>query len=220
MNWNDGAMISEANKWRNQVLRRMLKRDNDFKGRTIRAKWGMRETAALKSSLKNKVEETGGRRLTGAEWVEVQEEHNERFSGTKVFKGERLLGGQTAKTEETIERRTVVAIKALFDRNADLAAFMKDLFGETADNDDNDAAGAAGDVAVEGGEMAEEGFSGDEMEDEDDDKDEDEDEAPSKKRKRGHGGAIDPKLEEHSDDEDEGRRPASNPVGGVLVSAF
>jgi hypothetical protein len=216
MDWHDAKMISEANKWRNQVLRRMLKRDGTFKGRTIRAKWGMRETLSLKSAIKNKVEAVGGRRLTGAEWTEVQDGHNERFAGTKISRGERLLGGQPAKTDETIEKRTVIAIKALFDRNADLKAFMNDLVGETAENDDN--AGAVGEAAAKGEEAGEEVLSGDDIEDEDET--EDEDEPPTKKRKLNIGGVIDPKLEEPSDDEDEGQRPASNPVGGVLVSAF
>lgn len=209
MDWDDPVMVGNANKWRNQVMRRVFKRDHTFKSRTIRAKWGVRETGTLKSEVENKVKAVGGRRLTGAEWKVLADEHNARFAGTKVLKGERLLGGQVAKVEEVIDKRTIVAIKALFGRNADLKQFLSDLVGENV-VESGDEAGIGGGVDAKG---VDEGAD-------DEDETEEDEASPTKKRKVDHGGVIDPRLEDPSDDEDDGQRPASNPVGGALVSAF
>ena len=130
-NWNDAHWISEANRWRNQVLRRMMKHDPTFFARGIRPKWGMRETNSLKAEIKEKVREVGNRRLTGKEWEEVTEAHNKIFAETTLRAGERLIGGDTSKSAQVISKRTPIAIKALFERNNALKTFYRELVVET-----------------------------------------------------------------------------------------
>jgi hypothetical protein len=175
----------------------------------------MRETASLKYVVKAKVEAAGNRRLTNGEWEEVVQEHNKKCGGTKVQEGERLLGGELAKTTQGIEKRTMTAIRALFERNDDLKTWLKGLVGDPESGED--AAGGLQDIKMKDDKMA--ALSDDEMDAERATDKEAEDEPPMKKRKLDrNGGNIDPKLEGPSDDEDEGQRPASNQTGAHLIA--
>lgn len=209
LKWDDSKWISDANKWRNQVLRRVFKHDKEFKGRGIRPKWGMREATSLKAEVKKKIEEVGNRRLSSVEWEEVTVAHNKRYSGSKVMAGERLIGGELNRTTQDIEKRTPVGIKALFERSKALKAFLSDLVGET--DTGNDVTGGSRDVEIKGDEIPQ-----DEM----DLDDETEDDTPTKKQRKGerHSEDVDPTLEDPSDAEDEGQRPAGTQNGARLVS--
>ncbi len=129
--WEESTWISDANKWRNQVLRRMMKHDPNFATRGIRPKWGMRETTSLKAEVERKVKEVGGRRLTGQEWDEVTAAHNEKFDGDVLRAGESLINGQVSKSAQKISKRTPLAIRSLFDRSLALKTFLDDLLVET-----------------------------------------------------------------------------------------
>ena len=214
--WEDPKWISECNKWRNQVLRRLFKHDDTFEGRGSRPKWGMREATSLKYAIKAKVETTNNRRLTKSEWEEIAREHNKKFGGTKVQEGERLLGGELAKTTQGIEKRTVTAIRALFERNIGLKAWFKNLVGEMQSAEG--AASGLQDIEMKDVETSD--HSDGEMDAEGETESEAEEKSPVKKKRKldCHGGYIDPKLEEPSDDEDEGRRPASNQTGARLIA--
>jgi hypothetical protein len=223
-NWNDAHWISEANKWRNQVLRRMMKHDPTFFARGIRPKWGMRETNSLKAEIKEKVREVGNRRLTGQEWEEVTEAHNKIFAGTTLRAGERLIGGDTSKSTQDISKRTPVAIKALFERNNALRAFYRELVVETEIKIVEEGAGNNGGEKglVEGlgdiessGELPKDEMDLDGLSDEETDK-----QSPSKKTDKGnrHGGEHDARLEDSSDDEDDNQRPASTQNGARLIA--
>ena len=212
--WDDPKWISECNKWRNQVLRRLLKRDPTWSARGIRPKWGMRETIALKSEVKKKVKEVGSRKLTGQEWQEVTDAHNKRFATEKLRPGERLLGGDLNKTVQEIGQRTTISIKSLFERNKELKTFFNGLIVETTDLNDgenNDVMGGFEDVEMSGS------AQGNDEDDRDSEADTEE-ESPSKTQMTGsHGGEIDARLEDPSDDDDEGRRPASNQTGALII---
>jgi hypothetical protein len=210
--WDDSKWISDANRWRNQVLRRIMRHDPTFKGRGIRPKWGMREAISLKAEVQKKVKEVGNRRLTGQEWEEVTQAHNKRFAGSKVFAGERLMGGQINKSSQDIEKRTAVAIRALFERNHELKTFFNDLIVETVVK--HDVAGGSGDVKMKAEVSSEDQIDLARLID-----DETDDESPTKKGTDDqHGGEIDLKLEEPSDDEDEDQRPASTQNGARCIA--
>lgn len=223
MKWNDPKWISEANKWRNQVIRRMLKHDPQYTNRSIRVKWGVREATALMSELQNKIEEVGNHRLTRAEWQALTEEHNRRFASMKIKVGDELVGGQRAKSTQHIGARTVVAIKALFERNEVLKAFYNKTLADTdsgkgAAKVADIAATFSGDVDIDEEEMFWKSEDGMELDDEDEGEDESEEGSAEKSRGDRHGGVIEPRLEEPSDDEDEGQRPASTQNGARLFS--
>jgi hypothetical protein len=57
-----------------------------------RGKWSMVEKQFLKNQIKKRVEETGNR-LLGKDWKTIAKNHNERFAGKVVKKGEQLLSG-------------------------------------------------------------------------------------------------------------------------------
>jgi hypothetical protein len=214
--WDDAKWISECNKWRNQVLRRLMKRDPTWSARGIRPKWGMREAMALKAEVKKKVNDVGNRKLTGQEWQDVTDAHNKRCATDKLRAGERLLGGDLNKSDQDIGPRTTTSIKSLFDRNVELKTWFRDLIVETdeaGDGDNNGVVDGIEDVEVK--RKAQE--DGDERESEAET--ESEEANPTKKRKtHHHAGEIDPRLEDPSDDEDEGRRQASNQTGAGLIA--
>ena len=210
--WDDQAWISAANNWRNQTLRRMLKHDQGYYARGIRPNWGMREARSLQFDVAEKVKNVGYRRLTTLEWEEITKIHNERFAGTKIRTGERLANGKVIKTGVEIKARTLVAVKALFDRNEDMKAFYRGLTGYS-DNNVAESHGVERDGVVSGAEDVEMRDGGDASPEEGK-----EDESTSDKESEIYGGDIDPRLEDPSDDEEDGQRPASTQNGAQLIA--
>jgi hypothetical protein len=179
--WDDDLWIASLNKWRYQTFNRKFKYDPSVKHRP-RGKWTMAEKEYLKQQLKKRIEESGNR-LAGNDWKEIAKLHNERFSGTKVKKGEKLLKGEAAK-DYTITDRSALAIRAAYDKMHDIVQFVEDLVAEYTDDEGDEEEG------------------GDKMEGIIEEK---------------PGGQLDHHLEDPSDDEDDGRRPASNTTGAILV---
>ncbi|KAE9369348.1 hypothetical protein N431DRAFT_510926 [Stipitochalara longipes BDJ] len=177
--WDNEDWISALNKWRYQTFSRKFKYDPSIK-RGRRGKWTMAERNFLKEQVIKKIEEHGDR-LLGEDWKEVAKAHNERFAGTIVKKGEKLLKGVAVK-DYTITERSAIAIRATFDKDEDLKQMMEDMVAEYTDDEGE----------VEGEPM--EGLL-----------------------KEEHGGELDHHLEDPSDDENDGRRPASNHTGAILL---
>jgi len=191
--WNNKEWVDGLKKWRIKTLKRYYTiEDAAPKVRKTgpRVRWSYAELEYLRMQIRKRVRSTGTA-LSGKDWKKLTEQHNERFQGKLVRIGEKLASGKIAVSEQVIERRSQPAITALYGKYDDLRRIVEKEIKAygTEGSDDTDSS------------------SDTDTFDESDESDEEE------------SGAMDYNLEDRSDDEDEGRRPAAQHVGGVLVNA-
>jgi len=204
--WDNEAWITKLNKWRYQTIDRKFKRDPHCQKKGSRGRWSVAEKQFLKEQLKKRAEETGNR-MFREDWRIIANNHKQRFAGKTVKKGEQLLSG-VASRDYTIGERTALGIRAAFSKMKDLKDMVDEIVAEFTDDESSD--GELMEGVVKGTENKQDSMNIDDEKDE-----EDEDEKVTCK----HRGDLDHHLEDPSDDEDDGQRPASNPTGAILVSA-
>jgi len=204
IDWNSKKDVAHLNTWRNQIIKRKLdnettrKRDEGY-----RPHWSEKEKAVLSSLVRDQIRKKG-RQLSPDDWVKIAEKHNERFRGVRVHVGEKLPGtmnskgrladSKVLKKTHVLGNRTCSAIKTQFGRWPDLVAMVKEELGKL------------GIVQVE---RADE----DEASECEDDEDEEEEGSDVDSENE-----LDLGLEDPSDDEDDGRRPASTQTGARIIS--
>ncbi|KAF4630446.1 hypothetical protein G7Y89_g7692 [Cudoniella acicularis] len=190
--WDNSKWVSDLNKWRSQIFRRVFKRDPNFVKNPTRAKWSEEEVTYLSDLIKKRAGKTQSR-LTKSDWEKISKKHNERWNGVTVPKGAKLMKGDLARGDQLVGERTTTAIQALFERIPGLKSAVNDLTKDEISSD------SEMDLI-------------DKVDSEDPD---DADESGSES----HGGSVKHNLEDSSDDEVDGQRPAANPTGGVLIAA-
>ncbi len=156
------------------------------------ANWIKAEIDFLSAELHSRIEENKSR-LGYDEFMKIAAAHNSKFSGTKIAKGDILASGKNAKSAQIIRERSASAIRAMVDKNRDLKDLVKQLVDQYGPHESDSSS------------------------DTDLDSDSNMDDETSNDGK--HGGDIDHHLEDPSDDEDEGRRPASNPLTREAIAA-
>ncbi|KAH8661539.1 hypothetical protein BGZ60DRAFT_433351 [Tricladium varicosporioides] len=192
-NWNSPRDISDLNKWRSQIFRRVFKRDPNFQKNPTRTKWTKPEYDNLAESIKEKAA-SGRGRLTRADWEAIAKAHNERFKGKQIKIGDELMKpGDKSKGKQTISERTASAIQALCERTPALKALANANVTTTVENES--------DIP---------------MTDTPDNTDEDEKDTDIDDELAGD---LDHNLEDPSDDEKDGMRPAGNPTGAASILA-
>ncbi|KAK0114651.1 hypothetical protein ONS95_014137 [Cadophora gregata] len=198
--WDNKEWVNELNKWRIKILKRYFKAENaatNNKKSGPRVRWSYAELEYLRMQIRKRVRFTGTT-LSGKDWKKLTEQHNERFQGKMVRVGEKLAGGRVAVTDQIIERRSQAAMTALYGKYDDLRQIVHEeitAFGTEASDDTPASYNSSQESNI--------------FEDSDEFDGYDEDES----------GIVDYDLENSSDDEDEGRRPIGQPVGGRLVTA-
>ena len=191
--WNNKEWVDELNRWRIKTLKRYYTTEDaapNVKKTGPRVRWSYAELEYLRMQIRKRVRSTGTA-LSGKDWKKLTEQHNERFEGKLVRIGEKLASGKIAVSEQVIEKRSQPAITALYGKYNDLRLIVEEEINAYGMDGSDDA----------------DPPSGSDTSDDSDESDED------------GSGVMDYNLEDSSDDEDEGRRPAAQPVGGVLVDA-
>ncbi|PVH87815.1 hypothetical protein DL98DRAFT_581051 [Cadophora sp. DSE1049] len=195
--WENKEWVDELNKWRIKTLKRYFTTEDaapNDKKTGPRARWSYSELEYLRMQIRKRVRSTGTA-LSGKDWKKLTEQHNERFQGKTVRVGEKLASGKIAVTEQIIETRSQAAITALYGKYDDLRHIVgEEMMAFSTEVSDETAASY-------------DSSSDTDTSDDSDDSDEDE------------SRAMDYNLEDSSDDEDEGRRLAGQPVGSILVEA-
>jgi hypothetical protein len=113
--WKDPVFIAAVNKWKDQVLRRTKLMEKSPKGGVERrTKYTIQEHGHLRYKIKKLMEKTGTK-LSGEDWKIIAKEHNERWQGQKVKRGEKLINfGKRAMNESEIVHRSIPSLKIHF----------------------------------------------------------------------------------------------------------
>lgn len=226
--WDDNVWITDVNKWRSQTFRRTFRLDPAFVKNPTRTKWTVAEFNFFKHLLKKRVKTTGAK-MNLDDFKKISRKHNRRWQGETVRVGEQLLKGTVVKKAQVNGGRSPTALQAVYLRDPDLVNLVQSYIPYDSFSDDNMEVDADGgnqpksntENTFEDEGYAEEptaaeekmgGVDGGEISDETDTDDDE-------KKGYYHGGEINANLEEPSEDEYDGMRPASNPTGGVLVPA-
>lgn len=225
MNWNSKDHIAKAHKWRKQVLDRTL---NKYRGegqdpnKKTRPHWTEREQASVEGYIRRQIRLKRAR-LTSHDWQTISDNHNAAFVGKQIRIGERTptgknnKGGMTkagrVKTAHTLPPRTVNAIYSQAQRwpcTKQLIADEYALLQITVD----EATEAEEAKKIRNGNQGGPGGNSSSTADSDEEDDDDDDEELNV-----IGSPIYSGLEDSSDDEEEGQRPASNQTGALLIAA-
>lgn len=227
IDWNKKADIEAANKWRKQAIDRRLSKagDPESRKRESRPQWSEKEMFNVQGLVKTRIQKVK-RRLRDDDWVEITKKHNERYAGTEVQIGERLApslsaqgklskGGVNKTVHKIVERSTQAIYNQATGRWPDMKQMIADEYakigaeseggGELIGLDSMDVDGSAGEERDGDNlseDMADEGLVDEDGEDESEGE---------------HGGVFGPPLEDPSDDEKDGMRPASTQNGARLV---
>jgi hypothetical protein len=242
MDWNDKKCIANIHKWRKQIIDRRLGAAASAAPKTTRPHWTEREQGSIHSLMKARMEEKG-EKLILKDFVGISKEHNENHVGKEIRIGEKTPAGYNSqgkwskgsivKERHTLGPRTANAVYAQAIRWPETKGMIKQSQGKANSGVGNDA--SAGQALLpdelEGDEVDKEDYTQEPLDQESvagdmdnelyhsstsDGEDEDEDTVGH----QCHGGDFDPHLDESSDDEDEGQRPASNQTGALCVSAY
>ncbi|CAG8954966.1 hypothetical protein HYFRA_00008655 [Hymenoscyphus fraxineus] len=221
--WDDPAWVSNLNKWRSQTFRRTFRLDPAFVKNETRTKWTIGEFEWFKRLLKKRAKTTRTK-MSLADFKKIARKHNRRWEGETIRVGEALHKGKgnVVKKAQTIPARTATALQAMYLRDPNLlnavysyipGHFVRDEDGEyELDVDGGDVAqakmkeGPNGQGDDEDSNMADVGGDS-ETSDETSDSD------------NYNEGETDAHLEDSSDDEMDGMRPASNQTGAVPIPA-
>jgi hypothetical protein len=195
INLEDKHQVADADKWRRQVFKRRLHR-NDSPA-TPRPHWSEKEKASLSGMIKARINKKKGP-LMVADWNKISELHNARWIGAEVKVGEKLPGHKNAKGVMSKDRvlkrvhklppRTSTSIKAQVKKWPDIMQMI-------------DTEVAKYTASPPSSESSDEPEVKDELSDSD-------------------TSSIDADLEGgDSDDEKDGQRPASTQNGARLIEA-
>jgi len=203
MDWNSKKDVAHLNTWRNQIIKRKLdENDGTSRNTEYRPHWSEKEKVSVETLVRDRIRKKR-RQLVSADWITIAEKHNARFRGKTIHVGEWLPGaitnkgkfaeGRVLKKAHVLNDRTPNAIRSQTTRWPDTADMIQEELrklgiAETEESEKID------DSKGESEEVEEEG----EGEDSGDD--------------------SDLGLDDPSDDEDDGRRPASTQTGGRLIS--
>ncbi|KAH9222251.1 hypothetical protein DL95DRAFT_454717 [Leptodontidium sp. 2 PMI_412] len=193
--WDDKKWIDALHKWRKGILDRIyIKEDVEGENNNPSNKKGPRTRWSFAEIEYLRVQirnlvRSTGDPLTTKDWKKLAEIHNERFKGKEIRIGEKLANGGVATTNQIIETRSWNAINGFYNKFPEMKAMVEEEI-KAWRSDSSEEDEKSDDK------------SGREYEYDDEETDEE---------------VYD--IEESSDDEDEGRPPARQPVGSVLVEA-
>ncbi len=210
MDWSSKKDVAHLNTWRNQIIKRKLNKNDDGTARPTehRPHWSEKEKISVEYLIRDRIRKKR-RQLEGSDWISIAERHNARFRGVMVHVGEKLPGALTNKGKladskvlrkaHVLADRTATAIRSQANRWPETVQMVEEEFrklGIVKSENDGLEDSLGGDEDFEGEREGEEGEEGEDSGDE-----------------------IDSGLEDPSDDEDEGRRPASTQTGARPILA-
>lgn len=233
MEWANADMVSKLNKWRAQFLARTIGKKDAAK--PARPRWTQAEMLLLKQLIEKKIRKVKGV-LGKTEWTSITKKFNKAFKGTTAKKGEKVpdtlnakktvVSGGTLKKDHVVTERSVTSIKNQSGKWPEVVAMMKAELEKLVGESSGDEEGGSGEKSgIKKGGKAKEGVKdvpSDVTDAVDSDSDGAEGEDSSSEEDEadfGNGGEIEHGLEDDSDDDIDGQRPAGNTTGGILITA-
>ncbi|KAL2064006.1 hypothetical protein VTL71DRAFT_4500 [Oculimacula yallundae] len=128
--WDDKAWVAALHKWRKRILDRVIIKEadpnkNPDKKISNRSKWSWAELESLRMEIRKLVKSTGVS-LSTKDWKKLNDIHMAKFANTEIRVGERLAYGGVATTTQTIDVRTISAMKCIYDKFPDMKAIVKE----------------------------------------------------------------------------------------------